>query len=200
MEGIVKAEKYLDRTLAKYAQMYDIFESYDFAGKTFPAYAYFSQHGEKYVLSKKAQLWQVNGFEHVLFVMKDRLTSEDVKWSRDLMADHMAPILVCKGNKYPEKDHMVSNLTVVFISDKTPDEETRKQIKSFSYDKGYLFSFRGHVDGRIVCCDMEAEDVYTNRAGKQLKKSFLSTFSEVEKNLKGYSDIKAEIYHTGTDV
>lgn len=185
----MKAEKYLDRTLAKYCEMYDIHQNYRFAGETFPAYAYFSQQNEKYVLTRKAQLWQVKGYEHILFVITDRMTDKEAAGAKKLMDEHMAPELVCKGEKYPEKDHMVSYLTVVFLSEKTPDAKAQHAIAHFRYDKGYLFSFRGHVEGRLLCVDMEAEDVYTNFTGRVLKESFMSTFREVENGLKGYSEL-----------
>lgn len=188
----MKAERYLDRTLAKYSEMYDISQDFNFAGRTFPAYAYFSQTGEKYVLTKKAQLWQIKGFEHVLFVITDKMTADDVSSAKKLMNEHMAPELVCKGEKYPEKDHMVSYLTVVFISKKTPDAKARHDIAHFRYDKGYLFSFRGHVEGRLLCVDMETENVYTNFTGRVLKESFMSTFREVENGLEGYSEVEQE--------
>lgn len=188
----MEAEKYLDRTLAKYSQMYDIYPSYSFGERTYPAYAYFSQHGEKYVLSKKAQLWQVKGFEHVLFLKTDKFTTEDAKEAHRLMEEEMAPIMVCKGEKYPEKDHMVSNLTVVYLSEKAPDEDALKSISKFHFDKGYLFSFRGHADGRLVCCDMENEKIYTNFAGRILKESFVSTFKEVKAGLKGFEELNSE--------
>lgn len=93
----------------------------------------------------------------------------------------MEPELVRKGRKYPEKDHMISYLTIVVISKNTPDKETIKNIKKFRFDKGYLFNFRGHSEGGFLCACLDSKEVYTNYSGRRLGKMFEDVFGFLEK-------------------
>jgi hypothetical protein len=97
------------------------------------------------------------------------------------MEDHMEPELVRKGRKYPEKDHMISYLTIVVISKNTPDKETIKNIKKFRFDKGYLFNFRGHSEGGFLCACLDSKEIYTNYSGRRLRKMFEDVFRFLEK-------------------
>ena len=159
---------FLEKILEEYAKSFDIVRDYEIGGIRADAYGYFSAVSEKYVLSPKANLWSIHGFEHILFFMRDTLTLQDLDNVRELMHAHMAPELVCKGKKYPEKDHMYSYLTVVFLCDHTPDENVIRAVKSFRYEKDYLFTLRGHTEGHIVLMDMSGGKVCANRPGKHL--------------------------------
>ena len=57
-----KDEKHLvlKRILAAHEQWFDVRRGYEYAGRTFPGYAEFHSYGEKYVLVKRAKLWEVD--------------------------------------------------------------------------------------------------------------------------------------------
>ena len=84
------------------------------------------------------------------------------------MSEHMAPELVCKGNKYPEKDHMYSYVTIAFLCDKTPEDEVIEAIKRFKYEKDYLMTIRGHVEGHLVMMDLSTGKATACKAAKHL--------------------------------
>lgn len=175
------ASYYLEEVLRRYSSSFDLFRDYSIEGEKYPAYGYFFSLGEKYVLKKEATLWSIRAYEHVLFSEVDTITTDYIKHLYDVMDNHVEPELVRKGQKYPEKDHMVSYLTMVVISKNTPDEETIKAIRKFHFDKGYLLNFRGHSEGGLLCACLDSRNIYTNRSAKRLYKMFDDVFRYLDK-------------------
>ncbi len=169
---------YLERLLEKYSAFFDIKKEYDYHGIKFSAYAYFHSLNEKYVLTRKANLWRAKAFEHVLFLEVDRVDTDLIEKMRKLIKEHMEPELVREGNKYPCEDHMYSYLTLVILSKEKIENDMIRAVRRFHFDKGYLFSFRGHSEAHIACVDMESELVYTNFAAREMKKTLQSVFEE----------------------
>ena len=174
--------KYLRELLKRYRANFDITEQYSLGGQIYPAYAKFFSLGEKYVLKKEAKLWSIRAYEHVLFIETSEITKETLSEIQHTIVNDMEPDLVRKGEKYPEKDHMCSYLTFVIICEKTPDKELMREIKRFSFDKGYLFGFRGHSQARIACAFLDSNIVLTNYAGKELKKLLTNIFTTLSGN------------------
>ncbi|MBP3735941.1 MAG: hypothetical protein J6I56_02885 [Lachnospiraceae bacterium] len=188
---MTELDAYLDVILAKYAGSFDIQKDYLFENRTYPAYGSFSSLGEKYVLIKKAKLWSVKAFEYIFFTDADTCTKELLDDIRRIMTDYMEPVLVRKNEKYPEKDHMYSYLTFAVLCRQKPSEDVIREIRKFSFDRGYLFSFRGHAEGHLVVADMETESVFTNAAGRELNKLYKKTFDDVRRGARGYKELYA---------
>ncbi len=165
---MIDKTSYLENLLGEYAGSFDLVRDYEIGGVKALAYGYFSTVSEKYVLTPKANLWSIHGFEHILFLDRSSVTKEDIDAIKVLMAEHMAPKLVCKGNKYPEKDHMYSYVTVALLCDTPPDAETIKAIQTFKYEKDYLLTIRGHVEGHLVLMDLSTGKAYANKVAKHL--------------------------------
>lgn len=168
--------QYLERALTKYSGLYDIYRDYEIDGAKYPAYGYFFTCSEKFVLTREVNLWSVHGYEHVLFRTEPECTMEMLDEARDVMKSYMEPVLVRKGEKYPEKDHMYSYLTMVFICDRAPSPEVQNAIRRFRYEKDYLFTIRGHAEAHLICVDMETRSIYTNAKAKSLRKLYSSLF------------------------
>lgn len=175
--------KYLERLLEQYSKTHDIVRDYEIGGIKSDAYGYYRKVSEKYVINPKANLWSIQGFEHILFFERDKVTRQDVDEVRRLMEEHMAPVLVCKGNKYPEKDHMYSYLTAAFICSAVPDEDTVNAIEKFRYEKDYLFTIRGHVEGHIILMDVTNGKAYSNKVAKHLKKFYENEYESIRKGI-----------------
>lgn len=60
MPATDKRTDLLNRVLAAHEAYYDIRRDYLFEGRCFAAFAEFHTYGEKYVLTKRAKLWEVN--------------------------------------------------------------------------------------------------------------------------------------------
>ena len=183
------ANDYLDRLLVRYSGMFDIYQPYRIGEKEYPAYGYFFSHNEKYVLMREANLWTVDSFEHMLFETRDTLTLEDVESADHVIREYMEPVLVCKGEKMPEKNHMYSYLTYVFVVNQTPDAEVLKKIKKYKFEKGYQFNIRGYSSGRMVLVDIASEKVITNYQARKGKKLFQETFRDVKEGKITFSQL-----------
>ena len=167
---------YLDRILDTLSGSFDIYRPYRIGGKEYPAYGYFFSMNEKYVAVRKAQLWAVRTYEHILFLQTPQCGPDTIAEAGSLMAEYMEPELVRKGNRYPEKDHMVSDLTVVVLSERTPDSETVRAIEKFRYARNYLLTIRGRSEGHLICVDLEEEKVISNRISKQMLNLYSKNF------------------------
>ena len=173
---MAEGSNFLDSLLEEYSKSFDIKRNFEIGPVRAGAYGYFSTVSEKYVLTPKANLWSIRGFEHILFLERDSVTPEDIEDMRKLMSEYMAPHLVCKGKKYPEKDHMYSYLTIALLCKESPDEETIEAVKSFRYEKNYLMTIRGHAEGHMVLMDLSAGKAYANKAAKHLSDFYEKIF------------------------
>jgi len=180
--------EYFERTLDKYAGAFDIYRNYSINQRQYPAYGYFFSLGEKYVLSRKANLWSIRSYEHVLFLQEETVTGKLLDELDSVLTEHMEPQMVRKGEKYPEKDHMYSYLTFVILCRKSPAQEVIRRIGHYRYERSYLMNFRGHSEGHLICVDLEQEKVYTNRAASGMKKMFEKTFRDNRKSRIGNAD------------
>lgn len=67
MPATDKQTDLLNRVLAAHEAYYDIRRNYLFEGRCFAAFAEFHTYGEKYVLTKRAKLWEVNTHDFMFF-------------------------------------------------------------------------------------------------------------------------------------
>lgn len=183
---------YLNRLLLKYSNNFNIYVPYRIGEKEYPAYGYFNSHNEKYILVQEANMWTMDSYEHMLFVETDEITEDILKEAEGLIAGYMEEQLVRGGEKYPDKNHMSSVLTVVLLADKTPSEEISKQIRKYHFDKGYKFHFRGFSRGRIIAACMEDRTVLASSHARDMKKIFNAVFTDVDDGKPGFTEICAE--------
>ena len=176
------SDSYLKELLKSYRANFDITEDFSLGDKVYPAYAKFYSFGEKYVLKKEAQLWAIKAYEHVLFIKTRSIDENLLEDIRKTIVEQVEPELVRKGEKYPEKDHMCSYMSFVILAEETPDAAVLKAFKRFKFDKGYLFSFRGHSEAKIACAFMDSRTVITNYAAKELKPLLTNTFKSLGGN------------------
>ncbi|MBO4457940.1 MAG: hypothetical protein J5802_09485 [Butyrivibrio sp.] len=111
---------------------------------------------------------------------KNSFSPQDLIDLKELIINKIEPEFVRKNEKYPEKDHMCSYISFVVMCDSAPDAETKKLIKKFHFDKGYLFSFRGHSEARLAVATMDTKEVFTNYAGKELKPMLFDIYKKME--------------------
>ncbi len=177
----VTCDDYLRELLRRYRANFDIVENFSLGGKEYPAYAKFFSLGEKYVLKKEAQLWAIRSYEHVLFIKVKSVDENLIDEIRSTIVNCVEPTLVCRGEKYPEKDHMCSFMSFVIISQTTPSTEVLKAVKRFHYDRGYLFNLRGHSEAKLALACLDSETVMTNYAGKELKALLSNIFNTLDR-------------------
>ena len=185
---------YLDKILDRMTSTHNITRNFTADGWTFAAYALYEASSEKYVLSRKANLWKVSESEHVLFMTlpenADPGTDPGANSDADpganpganpealfdeagrLISDYMEPVLSRGNEKYPPKDHMRTFLTAVLVLERSPGPELIRKVRRYRFDKSYLFSLRGFSQGRIIVVDLPSKRVYTSPAAKDVAAFF----------------------------
>ena len=183
------AYTYLDRLLVRYAGTFDLYTPYHIGGKTFPAYGYFYSHVEKFVLTRNANMWSSDSYEHILFVAMDEVTASDVSEMKTILLEEVEPKLVLKGEELPPPNHMYSYMSVILISDKRPSKEAVKAVKKLSYDKGYMMNMHGFSQAQMCLVSIEEEKIYHNFAAHGKKKTLKGIFKEVKEGRAGFNEL-----------
>lgn len=164
------AGSYLDTILEKMVPTHNILRDYDADGRIFPAYAGYEASAEKYVLTRKANLWKVSESEHVLFMTVPPSAEPEAFFDEAvrLVGSFMEPAFSRGHAKYPPKDHMRTFLSVVLVSEQPLGQELIRKIRRYRYEKSYLFSLRGYAQGRLIAVDLPVRKVYTSPAAKDV--------------------------------
>ena len=183
------ADSYLNRLLVRYAGTFDLYTPYQLGGMTFPAYGYFYSHVEKFVLTRSANMWSSDSYEHILFLPLEEATLDTVAKMKQLLLEEVEPKLVLKGEDVPPPSHMYSYMSVILISEKKPSKETIKAVKKLSYDKGYMLNMRGFSQAQICLISIEDEKVYHNFAAHGKKKTLKGIFKEVKEGRVGFKEL-----------
>lgn len=172
---------YLSALKKAYSRNFDLTDGFLAGGKAFDLYGRFASTGEKYVLVKKAKLWEVQTYEHMLAYRSNDFSPEDLQKLKGLIDECLEPDLVRGGEKYPPENHMMTYLTIVVLSEKGFSPEVQKAVKKFSYTKDYLFSFRGRMETHIYLVDLSDGNVTYSRAGKEYSQIFTDIYKSCRK-------------------
>ena len=124
----------------------------------------FFEHSEKYVISKRAELWSADSEEFLYILDIPHLTLELYeKWRDYVYDDGMGRIHVGPG-------HMYSFITPVFICDSC-DEDARKAVRKCHIYKSFRFSLHGWMDYHVAVVDLGKKRIDANRSGHTVAKS-----------------------------
>ncbi|MDO4312529.1 MAG: hypothetical protein Q4C52_05545 [Eubacteriales bacterium] len=162
----------LEQLLDSYQSSYDIAKPFDINGDVYDAYASFNVTSAKYVLIKKAELWRANCFEHTFFRYLDNLSSKDLETFHRHVVEYIEPELVRGGKSCPDKDHMYTFMTGIFICENGVPEDVKKQFKKYHFVKNYRFSIRGYSEVRLLVFDLKNRKIFGNAAAKDLVKGY----------------------------
>jgi len=166
------ATEYFERLLPYYEAYYDMERPYTLCGMECLAHGRFYSHNEKYVFSREARLWESNTFEHVFFIERDVLSEKDLEEMDRAVREFVEPTLVRDGRRYPEKNHMYTYITFVFLCNAPLGREAIKSVKRYHFTRNYLFTFRGFCEVKVVAADLAGGKLFTNRSGASLTKLY----------------------------
>ncbi len=172
---------YLSALKKAYSSSFDLTDGLLAGGKRFDLYGRFASTGEKYVLVKKAKLWEVQTFEHLLVFRAEDFSPADITDLVKLIDGTLEPDLVRGGEKYPPENHMMTYLTIVVLSGKGFSQEARDAVQRFSYTKNYLFTFRGRMETHLYLVDLSNGSVTYSRAGKEYSHIFSDIYEACRK-------------------
>ncbi|MDR1832820.1 MAG: hypothetical protein LBQ97_08865 [Fusobacteriaceae bacterium] len=173
----MEIKTYFDKLTEVYRHDFDMITPVEIGGKKYLGYGHFYGKSARYVLVKRATLWTAEAFEHVVFMAGGEDLEADFAEARHLIENHMEENYVRNGNKYPEKDHMYSFLTVVILTNLTFGGIIREKVNKYKFTKNYMFTVRGYSEGRIIMVNVENQDILLSRAAKKMEKFFKTIFS-----------------------
>lgn len=166
----------IERLLKSYRTYYDIHMQED--ETPIAARCDFFEHSEKYVLSKKAELWSADNEEFLYIVDIPHLTLELYeKWRDYIQEDGMQRVK-------PGPGHMASYITPVFICD-TCDEDARKALKKCRIYKSFHFSLHGWMDHHTALVELSTGQIDGNLGGRHTAKNLKKVL--YSQTLKGES-------------
>lgn len=150
----------LERMLDGYEAYFDI-KRWENQEKSLPlaAECSFHVHSEKYVLVKKAKLWDADSNEYVYIFSMPQLTKELYESCKDYA--------YTEGMKRidPKPGHMYSYITPVFLCD-TCTKEAEQALKRCRIYKSFHFSWYGWMNVHTAVLICEDGRVVTNRMGR----------------------------------
>ena len=152
----------LERLLAAHEAFFDVTRDYEYAGRRFGGYAEFHSVGEKYILVKKAKLWEVAAHEYLFFATTPVL---DEACFEDLL-EFMKEKATLKVE--PKPNHMTSYVSLVIIA-KQADPAVVRRLKKTKYHKTYKLGLQGWAELRLCVIDLAEKQVMTNAMGKTMK-------------------------------
>ncbi len=138
------------------------------------ASCHFHVRSAKYVLVKRAELWSANSNEHVYLFSVPELT-EDVYRACEKLAYDRGMALI-----EPDKDHMYTYITAVFLCDSCT-EGAKKLLQKCRLYKSFHFSLHGWMEFHTVLAVPGCEDFPTNRRGRANAKLMKNIFMKKEK-------------------
>lgn len=152
----------LAKLLKSYESYYNIILA-DEGPKPLLARCEFYEHSQKYVLSKKAELWSADCEEFIYLFDIPHLTKEKYEECRDYAyEDGMKRLHVGPG-------HMYSYITPIFFCDSC-DEDARKALKKCRIYKSFHFSLHGWMDFHTALAELGSGRVEANRNGRSVAK------------------------------
>lgn len=170
----LSSDEFFERLLLSYSDYFDIVRDTSYQNLPVAAEAAFHSRSEKYVLVKKAQLWAAEAHEYVFFVRVDHLDADTFRTYNTLLLEEGL------SRVEPKKDHMYTYVTVLFLAESIAPE-VPKLIAKTRCHRDYRMSLYGWMDYRIAARDCATEKICTNRAGRPLKKTFLSVMKKRRK-------------------
>jgi len=152
-------ETAINRLLDGYRAYYNI-TLFDEEQKPLTALCEFFERSEKFVLSRKVNLWSADCEEFIYLFDVPELTRELFEQCRDrAYADGMKRAKIGPG-------HMYTYITPVFVCD-TCREDARRAVKKCRIYKSFLFSLHGWMDFHVAVLEVAADmRITVNRSGK----------------------------------
>ena len=168
----MEIKKYFEAVRITYSGAFDLIYPFTIEDKEYLGYGFFFNNAQKFILVKDVKLWEVNSFEHVIFMEESIISEDTIEEVKKLMIDYMEKNLVRKNKKYPDANHMYSFLTIIILTTDELSNNIEKLVKKFKFKKNYLLTIRGYSEGRLVVVNPEKKIFLSNKAGSSLKKLY----------------------------
>lgn len=160
MDIALSRDEILNRLLQSYEAYFDVDREPKVpAGLPLTATCRFYVHSEKYVLIKKAKLWEADSNEFVYIFSVPELTEELFESCRSYAYEEGMKLID------PKPGHMYSYITTVFVCDScTPG--AKKALQKCRIYKSFHFSWYGWMNFHTAAIVRKGSDLLTNRMGR----------------------------------
>lgn len=159
---VLSREEIVNKLLKGYQTYYNIERNED-PDNYLAARCDYYEHAEKYVMSRKAELWSADSEEFLYLFNVPHLTPEIYERCKSFAyEDGMGRANIGPG-------HMYSYITAVIISDQA-DEDAVKALRKSRIHKSFHFSLHGWMDYRAALVVTEGGGISTNGAGRCVAK------------------------------
>lgn len=169
-------EELLQALLRSYEAYYDTARVDD--GAPLLATCDFHSTSERYVLTKKAKLWAAETNEYVFLFHVNELTMDSFARCRDLALERGMEKI------HPHPEHMYSHITAILLCD-TAQPDALELLERYKKSASFKLSLHGWMEYRIAAVDLSTAEVFTNRKGKELKKSLRRVIDFETKRISG---------------
>lgn len=156
-----RAHEVLERLLLAHEGYFDVERDHAFCGRTFEGYAEFHASTSRYVLSKRAKLWEANSHEYLFFTLVGHLDASVY----DELVGFMKTDALAKVTLGP--DHMNSFLSLVIIADGV-DPRVAGLVRGTRYRKNFQLGLKGWADLRVCVISLADGEVLANGMGRQM--------------------------------
>ena len=157
MQNLTRTEA-VDKLLGRYAGYYDISSAQEDQAPLVATCAFHAM-SEKYVLSKKAKLWQAGSHEYVYLFSVPHLTEEIYNSCRDYAYASGMELIE------PGPTHMYSYITAMFLCDSC-DKAAKKALRKCRIYKSFKMAFWGWMDFHSGLAVLEEGKAFSNASGR----------------------------------
>ena len=169
-------ETAVEKLLKSYKAYYNIIP-FDEDHRPLTAICEYYETSQKYVLSRKAELWSENSEEFLFLFQMDRLTLPEYEKCRDYAHEegmkraHIGP------------GHMYTYITPVFVCNEC-DADALKALKKTRIYKSFRFSFHGWMDFHAAVLEVAHDRISSNTGGKPVERVMKKVLYGSKKVLK----------------
>ncbi len=163
-------EQKLETLLDAYSHLYDIERNVTLEGTLFPAMATYYLRDENYLISRQHVLSAVEQHEYVSIFLTDHLDAGQLAQLIELTRRTGLEKI------HPNKDHMVSYVTLVVLAN-TIDPEAVRMIKKTRFRKNYRLTFHGWMEYRVAAMEGSTNCFFSNPAGGPARKLLEQNFA-----------------------
>lgn len=161
MGKIASRNEVLEKLLKSYETYFDVemYKKEEEGELPLKAHCRLFVHSEKYVLIKKAKLWDADTNEFVYIFSLPHLTKEWYERCKNYAYQEGMKLI------HPKPGHMYSYITTVFLCD-TCSVDAKKAVCRCRIYKSFRFSWYGWMDFHTAAIVLEEGTVFTNRSGR----------------------------------
>jgi hypothetical protein len=158
-------EEYIENLQSKFERHFNIEKNIEIFGEAIDFHAKFCNVSGRTFITKQDVIDRCENYEYCYVKKHDAITEVEIDafgWFLNKIVDECID---------PGKDHMSTYVTGVIIGNSI-NENAKKAVNKYSYNKTYSFYLRGWCDVRLICIGLNNNELVTNKAGKRVQKVY----------------------------